>query len=70
MYLPSEMTMVYDYDAVQVGDICAYTWAGKTIIHRVRGKLRGGMWIMKGDLNTDWDEGVMTEGNYLGTMVE
>jgi hypothetical protein len=64
-----EFTMVYDWDAVSKGDICAYVWHGNTIIHRVHGKITGG-WVMKGDYNLIHDPGIMTKGNYVGTAKE
>jgi hypothetical protein len=69
MDLPSVVTMTYDWNAVSKGDICAYVWHGNTIIHRVHGEIKGG-WTMKGDFNLHADAGVMTRGNYVGTVIE
>ena len=67
MYLPNRVTLKADWDSVQRGDVCAYSWGDKVLLHRVYGRIGSG-WIMKGDFNLDWDEGVMTKGNYIGTM--
>ena len=61
--------MEYDWAGVEVGKVCAYVWKGRVILHRVNGKIGGG-WTMRGDLNMFNDEGIMTRGNYVGTVME
>jgi len=65
-----EVLMEYDWDGVAVGKVCAYVWQGRVMLHRVNCQLGDDSYTMRGDLNMFNDEGIMTRGNYVGTVIQ
>lgn len=58
----------YPFDKLQIGDVVSVKYEDCKVLHRlVKKDLTG--WVTKGDNNTQEDDVILTESNYLGKMV-